>query len=164
MKHLLYILILGLTAVGCTSVDCSVNGRVTCNFSVQTEDGETDTIPYCFSVIVTRSIDDNDTTIINLQGKTTSFSLPMPYDGSEVEYYLNMKDTTTVGGTGTDVTDIMTITKNNSPYFEDVDCAPRYNHTIEGLQVTSNFIEDMEVKNTKVTNEGRVNVIVTLKK
>jgi hypothetical protein len=52
------------------------------------------------------------------------------------------------------LSDVIRVSKTNEPYFESIDCAARYNHTIEDVQTTNNFIDSVVVHDVKVTNDA----------
>jgi hypothetical protein len=82
----------------------------------------------------------------------------MSYVGDSDEYTITLENDNE-NPTKT-LTDKITISKTNKPYYEDIDCAPRYNHTITNLEYTDNFIESLELKNNYVTNNASITNII----
>lgn len=144
--------------VACSSVDCGTSGRVTCNFAIQDEDGNSYDIPYYLSVTITKSIDGSDTTIVNKQYATSSLNLPMSYVGENDTYTFTIADDDE--NPTVTVTDKITISKTSKPHFEDVECMVRYFHTITDVESTTNYIEDFELKDDYVTNNAQVTNII----
>lgn len=158
IKSIIISLLLTTLLVACSSVDCDTKGRVTCNIAIQNEAGESYSIPWYLSVTITRSIDGNDTTIINKEYNDDTINLPMSYVGDSDEYTITLENDDE-NPTKT-LTDKITISKTNKPYFDGIDCAPRYNHTITNLEYTDNFIESLELKNNYVTNNASITNII----
>lgn len=131
---------------------------VTCNFAIQDEDGNSYEIPYYLSVTIERSIDGNDTTLINNQYGVSALNLPMSYVGDSDTYTFTIADDDE--NPTTTIVDKITISKTNKPYFEDVECMPRYNHTITEIEHSANYIKDFELKNNSVTNNASVTNII----
>lgn len=153
-------LILSVMALlsACSSIDCKLNGTVLCHYAIQNADGEDVTIECPLSVTLNRKIVSSDTVYINQQTGTSSFDLPMSYSGDvdEITMTLHLDSTLTVS-------DVIQITKTNEPYFESVDCAARYNHTIESVTHTNNFIKDIIITNPKVNNDATdTNILIRL--
>ena len=46
--------------------------------------------------------------------------------------------------------DTVTVTKENHPHFESVDCSPAYFHTITAVSTTHNAIDSVVIKNPDV--------------
>jgi hypothetical protein len=154
----IFVILAATLLVACSSVDCGTNGRVTCNFAIQDEDGKSYDIPYYLSVTITRSIDGSDTTLVNKQYAISSLNLPMSYVGESDTYTFTIEDD--FDNPTVTVTDKLTISKTNKPHFEDVECVARYYHTITDIESTTNYIEDFELKNNSVTNNASVTNII----
>ena len=110
------------------------------------------------SVVSARTIDGNDTVLINKLENACTFRIPMSYaqDADELRFIVTDNQ-------GKESTDYVVVSKTNEPVFESVDCAPRYNHTISSISTTHNFIDSIVVKNNKVTNDPtKINIFVYL--
>lgn len=79
------------------------------------------------------------------------FDVPMSYSLATDTMMLTVHLTDS-----TSIMDKIYITKENHPTFEDVDCAPRYNHTITHVSSTHNFIDTLIINNEKVNNDASV--------
>lgn len=159
-KHLYIILATILTAAltACSSIDCKLNGTVLCHYVIQTADGEDATLGYPISVTLNRRIASGDTLLVNQQDNISSLDLPMSYDGDtdDITLTLHIDSLSTIS-------DVIHITKTNEPYFESVDCAARYNHTIQQVTHTNNFINDVIISNPKVNNDAtNTNILIRI--
>lgn len=144
--------------VGCTSIDCSVNSTVLCSYRFMNAKGDSVMLGNPVSVVSARTIDGNDTVLINKLEKACTFRIPMSYaqDADELRFIVTDNQ-------GKESTDYVVVSKTNEPVFESVDCAPRYNHTISSISTTHNFIDSLVVKNNKVTNDPtKINIFVYL--
>ena len=128
--------IIALSVAGCSSIDCNIEGRVMCHYAFQDVESGQVSLAYPMSVTFHRVAADNDTVYINKMSNVASFDLPMSYDAETDEIAMTLHLTETDS-----VTDIVRITKSNTPQFESVDCAPRYHHNIKEASSTHNFID-----------------------
>lgn len=143
---------------GCTSIDCSVNSTVLCSYRFMNANGDSLILSNPISVVSARTIDGNDTVLINKLENACTFRIPMSYslDADELRFIVTDNQ-------GKENTDYVVVSKTNEPVFESVDCAPRYNHTISSVNTTHNFIDSLVVKNNKVTNDPtKINIFVYL--
>lgn len=152
--HIIFLTTVATILAGCSSIDCNIEGRVQCHYSIHDEDGNKGVLAYPMSISFHRIAADSDTVYINHMANTASFDLPMSYgaDTDEIAMTLHLTDSTSV-------TDIIWITKENIPQFESVDCAPRYNHTLQSVHSTHNFIDTVIINNPKVSNDASVSNI-----
>lgn len=144
--------------VGCTSIDCSVNSTVLCSYRFMNANGDSLILSNPISVVSVRTIDGNDTVLINKLENACTFRIPMSYslDADELRFIVTDNQ-------GKENTDYVVVSKTNEPVFESVDCAPRYNHAISSVNTTHNFIDSLVVKNNKVTNDPtKINIFVYL--
>lgn len=171
MKYILYIIFVGVLISSCSSIDCSINGRVLCHYSVQNAQGEDVSFAYPLSVTLHRTQIDSDTDYINNMSNVSNFDLPMSHiaDTDEIILTLSIPQTVIIDDT-TEVTqtyyisDIVKISKTNIPLFESVDCPPRYNHTITGVSSSNNFIESVIVNNQSVSKDvSSPNILIRLR-
>lgn len=134
----LFIFLLLTTA--CNSLNCPLNNRVYTTYSLA---GDTliDTL-----TISTPIPNGNDSVLINRNVNTTSFSLPISYQGPEDVFYLEIKDTLNVT-----TLDVITVKKEDTPHFEAVDCNPSFFHTITDVTYTTNGIDSIVINNPNVT-------------
>ena len=155
MNHITNKILLGsliAVAVGCSSIDCAVDGSVRCVYSVVDAAGKTDSVPGFVSVTSARRTNGSDTTIINLQSQTTSLSLPMSFSELADTLYLIQSDT--VDGVYIEKRrDTMWIEKTNTPHFESVDCSPRFFHTLTRVSSTHHIIDTLIINRKEVTND-----------
>ena len=135
--------------VGCTSIDCSVNSTVLCSYRFMNAKGDSVMLGNPVSVVSARTIDGNDTVLINKLEKACTFRIPMSYSQDEDELRFEMIDTITK----TVTTDIVKIQKTNQPHFESVDCNPAFFHTITGVTHTKNAIDSVVINNPNVDTD-----------
>ncbi len=144
--------------IGCTSIDCSMNSTVLCSYRFMNAQGDSVTLNDTLSIISGRSIDGNDTVLVNRMTNACTLRLPMSYtqDADELRFVVTNRY-------GEQVRDYVVVSKTNEPLFESVDCVPRYNHTISDVSTTRNFIDSVVVNNKKVTNDPTIiNIFVYL--
>lgn len=160
LRHIAFLgLFCAMLLTGCSSIDCNINGGVMCHYAIQDKDGNLAQLNYPLTVTFHRIAADSDTVYINRQSNVSSLDLPMSYDASSDEIALTM----TIDD-NTSITDVMWINKTNTPQFESVDCAPRYNHDITSAGSTHNFIDTLIVNNPKVSNNASVtNIYIRLR-
>ena len=145
--------------ISCTSIDCSMNSTVLCAYRFMNAQGDSVALQDTLSVISTRSIDGNDSVLVNRITNVCTMRLPMSYaqDADELRFVV----TNTYGE---QISDYVVVSKTNEPLFESVDCAPRYNHTISDVSATQNFIDSVVINNKKVTNDPTaINVLIYLR-
>ena len=148
----------------CSSIDCQLNGSVYCTYQLKNQYGEDMqfTAPLTVTLCETEK---GDSVIIYSENNVSSFDVPMSYDAYTDMIMLTLTLTDTIHSTteeGKDTTyyetrplnDVIRISKTNEPYFESIDCAARYNHTIENVQSSNNFIDSLVINDVKVTNDA----------
>lgn len=136
-----------LLAASCSSIDCPMNSLVYTQYQLMTPDGRVDTLADTLTIYTNRTTDGSDSVLINRNVRTTEFSLPISYAQPQDVFYFETTDTVTKVTT----TDIVTITKEDHPHFESVDCAPLYFHTITDVTTTHNAIDSIVIKNPDVS-------------
>jgi len=148
-----------LLVTSCSSIDCQLNGSVYCRY--QLKDQHLNDVAFTYPLTVTLcDTDSGDIVIINGESNVSAIDIPMSHGNTidVLKFTLMVTDTISEEDTTyyvtTPYTDIIRITKTNEPYFESIDCAPRYNHTIEEVQSSHNFIDSLAVNNKKVTNDA----------
>ena len=147
-------LVLTNSFVSCSSIDCSINTRTSCVFSLA-GDTLTDTL-----TISTTRRDGSDTVLVNRQTGITVFSVPMSYDGTTDELLFDRKYADT-----SSTLDTVTIEKDNTPHFEAVDCNPAFFHTLKSVSTTHHGIDSLSILNPNVTfDNSHANIQIFFKK
>lgn len=136
-----------LLAASCSSIDCPLNSLVYTQYQLMTPEGRVDTLADTLTIYTKRVTDGSDSVLINRNVRTTEFSLPISYSQAQDVFYFETIDTVTKVTT----TDVVTITKEDHPHFESVDCAPLYFHTITGVSTTNNAIDSIVIINPDVS-------------
>lgn len=154
----------------CSSVDCSINSRVMCHYSIQDANGNNAQLAYPLTVTLNRAATDDDTVFINMLNNVSTFDLPLSHvaDTDQITLSLAIKYTVIVDTIETEeteyITDKIRLAKTNTPVFESVDCTPRYNHEIKGIEFTRNFIDTIIINKEKVTKDASApNILIRLR-
>ena len=135
-----------IMAASCSSIDCPMNSLVYTQYQLMNAaTGDVDTLADTLTISTTRT-DGNDSVLINRNVKTTEFSLPISYAQPQDIFYFETIDTVLKATT----LDTVTVTKENHPHFESVDCSPAYFHTITAVSTTHNAIDSVVIKNPDV--------------
>lgn len=124
----------------CSSIECPLNNHV---YYVLTLDG--DTLTDTLTVSTTRR-DGNDTVLVNRNINTTQLALPSSYAGETDDFLFDR-----VSADGKRTVDTVSITKDNKPHFESVDCSPAYFHTLREVRTTHHGIDSISIENENVT-------------
>lgn len=140
------VIAISLFLAGCSSIDCPLNNVVYAKYKLA---GQTTTLTDTLTISTARSIDGSDTVLINRQEKTDSFSLPMSYQGAQDVFYIETRSTDRQV-----YHDTLTVSKQDQPHFESVDCTPNYFHTITGVACTHNTIDSIVIKQRNVTYDA----------
>ncbi len=148
-----------ILTTACSSIDCKLNGSVYCTYILK--DSDLQDVQFAYPLTITLSDSKTgDSIILNSASNVSTFDIPMSYNApmDVIKLTLTVTDTITEEDTvyyvQTPYTDVIRITKTNEPYFESIDCAARYNHTIENIQSSHNFIDSVVIVNEKVTNDA----------
>ena len=153
-----------LFVTACSSIDCELNSKVMCQVQLQDLDGNNVQFTMPASVILVHA--GGDTTIyINAKAQLSDFDIPLSYQGSNdvIRLEISKSDTLKIMNDGvakdtivtTSVYDEISINKTNEPWFESVDCAAHYNHTINTAEATShNFIDHVVINEPYVSNNA----------
>ena len=137
--------------VSCASIDCPLNNTVHAKFKFSA------TVPYTLTVSAKIS-EDSDSILFNRGEKVDSILLPMSYSRAQDVYYFEFTDE---NGTKTDT---ITVSKEDRPHFESVDCSPSIFHTIMGVSSTNLVIDSIAINNKDVTyDERKPHFIIYLK-
>ena len=153
-----------ILTTACSSIDCQLNGSVYCTYQLKNQYGEDMGFKVPLTVTLCETAN-GDSVIINSENNVSSFDVPMSYNAYTDIIKLTITVTDTIEGVteeGNDTTyyvttpysDVIRISKTNEPYFESIDCAARYNHTIENVQSSNNFIDSLVINDVKVTNDA----------
>lgn len=139
-----------VAATACSSIDCPMNNLVLSSYKLK---GNVTKLPGRLTV-ATEPQPYQDTIVINSLENTDSFSLPMSYTHKEdiIFFYLTLSD-------GTEMVDTITLSKEDRPHFESVDCNPVIFHTLKGIRFTRNTLDSAVINNPNVTyNERKANI------
>lgn len=148
-KVILAVFALALMVAGCSSIDCSVYNTVAGRYRFMNQDGDSVKYGGYITVTSTRTIDGNDTVLVNKKANACTLQIPVSYALDTDELYISFLDSAY-----TEIArDKISITKTNEPVFESVDCAPRYNHTVSAAACTHNIIDSIVVNNNKIDND-----------
>lgn len=142
IKRILSIAFVLLTKASCATIDCPLDNMVYAKFKFST------TISYTLTVAANISAD-NDSILFNRGEKVDSVLLPMSYRHAQDVYYFQFTDD---NGTKTDT---LTVSKQDRPHFESVDCNPSIFHTITGITSTHHVIDSVAINNKEVTYDAR---------
>ena len=134
-----------LLAASCSSIDCPMNSLVYTQYQLMRPDGRVDTLADTLT-ISTKRTDGNDSVLINRSVRTTEFSLPISYSQPEDVFFIETKDSVLKNS----IFDTITVTKEDYPHFESVDCSPAFFHTITGVNCTHNVIDSVVIVNPDV--------------
>ena len=134
-----------LLAVSCASIDCPMNSLVYTQYQLRTPGGAVDTLADTLTISTTRT-DGYDSVLINKNVATTEFSLPISYSQPEDVFFIETKDSVLKNS----IFDTITVTKEDYPHFESVDCSPAFFHTITGVHCTHNVIDSVVIVNPDV--------------
>lgn len=152
------ILFLAMTfAVGCSSIDCSLNSLVHTQYAFRTPGGEPDTLRDTLTV-TTRTIH-GDSIILNMATDIAEFSLPVSYtlDSDTLLFKFRLKD-------GRAFDDKVILKKTNISHFESVDCPPTFFHDIEDLQHEGQAIDSLRVNDKHIDNgTEKKNILIYLR-
>lgn len=161
---LLPIMLMTLLVTACSSIDCELNSKVMCKVQLQDLDGNNVQFTTPASVVLVHA--GGDTTIyINAQAQLSEFDIPLSYQGNDdvIRLEVSKSDTLKIISDGvakdtivtTSLYDDITINKTNEPWFESVDCAAHYNHTINTAEALShNFIDHVVINEPYVSNNA----------
>lgn len=133
---LLFVLFLLVTA--CSSIDCPLNSLVYTQYQLMDATGRADTLSDTLTISTNRS-EGNDSVLINKSVNTTTFSLPISYSHQQDIFFFETKDTLTKQT----LLDTVNVTKEDTPHFESVDCAPAFFHKIVSIDYTQHNIDSV---------------------
>lgn len=148
MRSLLLVMVAALLATACTSIECSIDNVVACQWQLRHGTG-LDTLRVDTLTITTIRTDGRDTTLYNKGIGITAFSLPMSYAAAADVLVLHLADTAHQSWR-----DTITVQKASQLHMESVDCSPQYYHTISGVSHTSNIIDSIVINDPNVTNDA----------
>ena len=134
-----------LLAVSCASIDCPMDSLVYTQYQLRTASGTVDTLADTLTISTMRT-DGNDSVLINKDVNITEISLPISYAQAQDVFFIETKDSVTK----TIWLDTVTVTKEDHPHFESVDCSPTYFHTLTGVSCTRNALDSVVIANPDV--------------
>lgn len=159
MRSFVIVFFVLFLASACTSLDCSINNTVACQWQLRRGDG-LDTLKTDTLTIYTVRADNQDTILYNRgTGAVTSFSIPMSYVRDADVLLLHLADTAYH-----EWTDTITLQKKSQLHMESVDCSPQYYHQLLGVQHTSHIIDSIVINQPNVTNDATLkNILLYLR-
>lgn len=155
---LLFALLLLVTA--CSSIDCPLNSLVYTQYQLMDATGKVDTLSDTLT-ISTNCSNGNDSVLINKSVNTISFSLPISYSHQQDIFFFETKDTLTKQT----LLDTVSVTKEDIPHFESVDCAPAFFHKIVSINYTLHNIDSVIINYADVNYDtSKKHVYIYFKK
>lgn len=127
----------------CSSIDCPLNNLVYSSYGLYGADGRADTLTDTLTISTNRT-DGSDSVLINRDSRVTEFSLPMSYSHPQDVFFVEVK------GDGYTALDTLTVSKEDKPHFESVDCGPSFFHTITAVECTNNAVDSVIINNPDV--------------
>ena len=127
----------------CSSIDCPLNSRILCRYGVLSG-SSADTL----TISTKRMMNGNDTVLINKQVNTTEYALPISNGNEEDIFFYEIADTL-----GTTTLDTVWVSKEDTPRFEGVECAPQYTHQLKTVRYTTHGIDRIAIQNNQVDND-----------
>lgn len=144
MRKIIPLLFIVLTICACSSIDCPLLNTVYTVYKVYNSANKADTLKDTLTISTTRA-DGYDSVLINKDVNVTEIDLPISYSADKDILFFNIKDTTSK-----QYIDTVTVTKENTPHFESVDCSPSFFHKITNITWTKNKIDSIVIKNSIV--------------
>lgn len=132
-----------LIVSACSSIDCPLKNLVYTSYAIYAADGRQDTLRDTLTISTNRT-DGSDSVLINRDTRITGFSLPMSLSHPQDVFFLEVK-----GGNGVTY-DTLTVSKEDQPHFESVDCGPSFFHTITAVECTDNAVDSVVINNPDV--------------
>lgn len=136
------ILMLIMTMVGCTTLDCPLNNTVYTKYKL---DGNVKQLTGSYLTITTKMRSGEDSILLNLQENADSFSLPVSYINPEDTLRFKVQD-----AQERTFLDTVIVSKDNHLHFESIDCSPSYFHTLTGVRTTHNLIDSIVINHKDV--------------
>lgn len=131
-----------LTMVGCSTLDCPLNNTVYTKYKL---DGDVKQLTGCTMTISTPTKSGVDSILINMQENADSFNIPMSYVNAADTLYFEVTD-----ARQRIFHDTVTVSKDNHPHFESIDCSPSFFHTITDVKTTHNLIDSIVINHKDV--------------
>ena len=126
---------------GCSSIDCPLNNTTHANYKLA---GLVTTLVDTLTISTTKTTGE-DSVLINRDVDVDSFILPMSYTQPQDVFFVELRDTF-----GNVTVDQVTVTKENHPHFESVDCNISFFHYITRVRWTHNAIDSVVVNKQHV--------------
>lgn len=111
------ILMMVLTVVGCSTLDCPLNNTTYTKYKLM---GNIKTLQDTMTISTTKTAG-TDSVLINKDVKVDSFILPMSYHQPEDVFYFDIRNRDHQVWK-----DTVTVKKENYSHFESVDCGPSF--------------------------------------
>ena len=131
-----------LAMVGCTTLDCPLNNTVYTKYKL---DGAIKQLTGDTLTISTRIANGKDSVLLNRAENVDSFILPMSYSNPEDILFLEIRDIE-----NNVYKDTITVSKENHPHFESIDCSASFFHTITDVKTTHHLLDSVVIKNKDV--------------
>lgn len=131
-----------LTMVGCSTLDCPLNNTVYTKYKL---DGDIKQLTGCTLTISTPTKSGEDSILINMQENADSFNIPMSYVNAADTLYFEVTD-----ARQRIFHDTVTVSKDNHPHFESIDCSPSFFHTITDVKTTHHLIDSIVINHKDV--------------
>lgn len=131
-----------MTMVGCSTLDCPLNNTVYTKYKLA---GDIPQLTGSYLTISTTKKDGEDSILINKDENVDSFLLPVSYTNAADTLYFEIQD-----AQQRTYKDTVTMSKDNHPHFESIDCSPSYFHTITGVKTTHNLIDSIVINHKDV--------------
>lgn len=127
----------------CSSIDCPLNSLVYTSYALYDSNGQQDTLRDTLTISTNRT-DGNDSVLINRDTRVTGFRLPISYSHPQDMFFFEIKGENSV------TYDTITVSKEDTPHFESVDCGPSFFHKITAVGYTNNAIDSVVINNPDV--------------
>ena len=139
------ILMMVLTMVGCSTLDCPLNNTTYTKYKLM---GNVTTLADTMTISTTKT-EGQDSVLINRDVNVDSFILPMSYQQPEDVFYFEIRNRDHKVWK-----DTVTVKKENFSHFESVDCQISYFHTILSVKSTHHIIDSLSINNSQVNYDA----------
>lgn len=146
MRKIIPLLIMALTMMGCSSIDCPLNNTVYTKYKLE---GTRTQLTADTLTIATRISTGEDSILLNRAENVDSFFLPISYSQAEDVLFFTVSDTLK-----RTFHDTVVVAKENHPHFESTDCSPSFFHTITSVTTTHHIIDSIKINNKEVTYDA----------
>ena len=145
---LILCVLLGIAGAACSDDDCSMTARpmLTCNIK-QVVGDSTVTADTLASVTVLAL--GTDSVIVNAMSNAVSLSLPLRYLNNETSFILKYSE---------ELTDTVTVSHTNTPYFLTMDCGYQMKQKVEQVRYTRHALDSISITNPETGIYGTENL------